>query len=57
MNFMAKEISTLDGYNGWFGSTLRMLPMWGNEDYEVNFQWPTQEAWTLMDPNTSVASI
>ena len=57
MTSMANEFSTLDGYDGWFGSTLKMLPMWGNEDYEVNFQWPTQEAWTLMDPNTSITSI
>ena len=57
MAIMEKEFSTIDGYDGWIGSTLKMLPVWGNEDYETNFQWPSEEAWALMDPNTSVTSM
>jgi len=41
----------------WQGATLRKLPMWGNEDFDANFEWPTEEAWNLMDPNTSITSI
>ena len=53
-----QEFSTLDGYDGWIGSTLRKLPLWGkNDDYDVNFEWPTEEAWSYMDPNVSVTSI
>ena len=54
---MVKEFSTLEGYDGWFGSTLKKLPLWGDEDYETNFEWPTEEAWTLMDPNISITSL
>ena len=37
----------------WAGATIVRLPMWGNviEDFEVfNFEWPTQDDWTAMDP-------
>ena len=54
---MIKEFSTLENYDGWFGSTLKKLPFWGNKYYETNFEWPTEEAWTLMDPNISITSI
>ena len=54
---MVNEFSTLDGYEGWFGSTIRKLPMWGDENQEISFEWPTEEAWSFMDPNTSITSI
>ena len=57
MGFMVKEFSNLENYDGWFGSTLKKLPMWGNRDYEPNFEWPTEEAWTSMDHNLSLTSI
>ena len=53
-----QEFSTLDGYDGWYGSTLRKLPLWGkNDDYSVNFEYPTEEEWSLMDHNVSITSI
>ena len=46
------------GYDeAWQGASLRKLPMWGDEDLATSFEWPTEEAWNLMDPNTSITSI
>ena len=42
---------------GWSGATLRYLPLWGDENAEVNFEWPTRESWAKMDPNISLTSI
>ena len=43
---MNAKIDTLDTrvktLQGWQGATLRKLPMWGKEDDEVNFEWPTE---------------
>ena len=41
----------MKGHFDWQGATLKKLPMWGDEDMEVNFEWPTEEEWTLMNPN------
>ena len=35
---------------------MRKLPLWGDETYETNFEWPTEEDWALMDPNVSITS-
>ena len=35
---------------------MRKLPLWGDETYATNFEWPTEEEWALMDPNISIAS-
>ena len=42
---------------GWTGATLRYLPLWGDKDAEVNFEWPTRESWAKMDPNISLTSL
>ena len=34
--------SLKEGYDGWFGSTLRKIPLWGDQDLETNFEWPTE---------------
>ena len=31
--------------------------MWGDQNLETNFEWPTEEAWTSMDHNLSLTSI
>ena len=31
--------------------------MWGDQNLEINFEWPTEEAWTSMDHNLSLTSI
>ena len=32
--------------------------MWGNyEDDEMNFEWPTQDDWASMSPDTKLESI
>ena len=31
--------------------------MWGDENMEINFEWPTEEAWTVMDHCPSLTSI
>ena len=41
----------------WQGAILKKLPMWGDKDLHTNFEWPSEEAWSLMDPNTSITSI
>ena len=33
------------------------MPLWGDGTQETNFEWPTEEAWSLMDHNTSITSI
>ena len=50
-------MKTVEGYDGWLGSTLRKMPLWGDRDSEINFEWPTEEEWSLMDYNTSITSI
>ena len=31
--------------------------MWGEDDADVNFEWPTEQLWAHMDPNLSLVSI
>ena len=44
----------------WVGATLKKVPVWGDywlEIYGVNFEWPTEEMWADMSPDTKVESI
>lgn len=42
----------------WVGATIVRLPMWGNDgDNEIDFEWPAQETWATMSPETYLKSI
>ena len=36
------RVDTLETYEEWQGATLKKLPLWGDENDEVNFEWPTE---------------
>jgi len=43
----------------WVGATVRRLPFWGDEVPEnyVNFEWPTQQQFDQMSPDTKIQSL
>ena len=57
LEYLEARVDTLETYEEWQGATLRKLPVWGDEDAEVNFEWPTEQLWAHMDPNLSLVSI
>ena len=51
------RVTILEGFEEWTESTVQKLPLWGNQDVDVTFEWPTEEDWANMDPNLSITSI
>ena len=39
----------------WAGATLKKVPLFGYEDY--NIEWPTEEMWADISPDTKLESI
>ena len=54
-----EDHNTLTGeYCGeWVGATIKKLPLWGDQEREIDFEWPTQTMWDAMSPDTKLASI